>query len=218
MASEKVVGVIRRVWDETPKLKGVVLEVPEAVAAQYTTPGQIVVLRPNEKDQIYIAIASQVGEKAALELLLGEGAAAKLDLQVGAKIEMNPPTGRGFPVDKALGKDVLLFAVGSALAPIRPLVQLIRKNRSDYGRVTLYIGAHTEEDFPYRAEYDGWKRDRIDVVKAVSKPWVQELFQKDAPSVDQSVAYVCGMKAMMEQVTEVLVAAGVPAENIGRNW
>jgi NAD(P)H-flavin reductase len=118
----------------------------------------------------------------------------------------------------AEGKDVLLFAVGSALAPMRPLVNLIRAKRSDYGRVVLYAGARTADDFPYRKEFDAWKRDRIDIVCSVSKPWVQDMFKADPVPVDDAVAYVCGMKEMMDAVTATLVDAGMPAAKIGRNW
>jgi NAD(P)H-flavin reductase len=211
-------GVVRRVWRETPKLTGVVLEVSDEIAKQYTRPGQIVVLRPIDTDKVYLAIASSPGEANALELLLGGAAAEKVRPVEGMKLAFDPPSGKGFPVEMAAGKDVLLFAVGSALAPIRPLVQMIRKNRSDYGRVLLYAGANTEADFPYRNEFDAWKRDRIDLVRAISKPWVQDLFTRDPVAVNDAVAYVCGSKEMMDAVTAVLVGAGLPAARIGRNW
>jgi NAD(P)H-flavin reductase len=213
-----VEAVVRRVWRETPKLTGVVLEIDEDVAKQYTRPGQVVVLRPNEKDKVYLAIASSPGEAAAIELLMGDAVEGKVKPASGRALILDPPHGKGFPVEMAEGKDVLLFAVGSGLAPIRPLVNLIRSRRSDYGRVVLYAGAHSAEHFPYRSEFEGWKRDRIDVVRSISKPWVQEMFERDPVPVDDAVAYVCGMKEMMESVTKTLVAAGMPAERIGRNW
>jgi sulfhydrogenase subunit gamma (sulfur reductase) len=211
-------ALIRRVWRETPTLTGVLLEVPEEVAKQYTRPGQIVVLRPNDADKVYLAIASSPGEAAAIELLLGGAAMEKVKAKEGAEVLLDPPSGKGFPVEMASGKDVLLFAVGSAIAPIRPVVQMIRRNRSDYGRVVLYLGARSEEEFPYRKEFDAWKRDRIDLVRAISKPWVQEMFVRDPVPVKDAVAFVCGMKEMIEGVTETLVEAGMPMSNIGRNW
>jgi sulfhydrogenase subunit gamma (sulfur reductase) len=211
-------ALVRRVWRETPQLNGVLLEVSDDVAKQYTRPGQVVVLRPNDKDKVYLAIASAVGEAAALELLLGENAMEKVQPKEGATVILDPPMGKGFPVEMAAGKDVLLFAVGSAIAPIRPLIEMIRSDRSAYGRVVFYAGARTEDAFPYRKEYDAWKRDRIDVVRAISKPWVQDLFAKDPVPVKDAVAFVAGMKDMMESVTKTLVDAGMPNVNIGRNW
>lgn len=218
MSTAASTAVVRRLWKETPNLTGVVMEVEASVAQQYTTPGQVVVLRPNATDKIYLAIASAVGEARALELLVGAPAMAKLGLVEGQSIALDPPSGPGFKLEMAAGKDVLLFAVGSGLAPLRPVIAHLRRNRSDYGQIILYVGAHTEADFPYQREYQGWKRDRIDVVRSVSKPWVQDRFKEEAPEVKNAVAYVVGMKAMIEGVTEALVAAGLPKERIGKNW
>ena len=216
--SNRAHAVVRRIWDETPRLKGVLLEVEEAVARQYQRPGQIVVVHPNATEQVYLAISSPPGEARGLELLVGPQAAAKLALAEGVTLELDPPTGRGFPVELAQGQDVLLFAVGSALAPMRPRVESIRRARAQYGRVTLFMGAHSEEDFPYAREYEDWHRDQIEVVRAISRPWVQELFRARAVSVENAVAFVAGMKGMMEGVTEALIAAGMPKERIGKNW
>jgi NAD(P)H-flavin reductase len=206
------------VWSETPALTGLVLEVDPTVAARYERPGQVVVLRPSARDAVYLAIASSPGEHAAFELLLGAPAMSKIQPADGKAIEIDPPSGKGFPIEMAEGHDVLLFAVGSALAPIRPLVEMIRRRRSAYGKVTLYAGAHTEAHFPYRGEHDAWRRDRIDLVKAISKPYVQDLFRRDPVPVTDAVAYVCGMKDMMDAVSRALVEAGLPSERIGKNW
>lgn len=210
-------AVVRRVWDETPRLKGLEIEVPEEIAKKYERPGQVVVLRPNASDQVYMALASSPGDET-LELLVGPGGIEKLQPKVGQQIALDPPMGKGFPLEMASGRDVLLFAVGSALAPVRPLIQALRKNRGDYGRVVLYVGARSEDDFPYQHEYDAWKRDRIDIVRAISKPWVQHLFEKDPGDVNDAVAFVCGMKEMVQDVTNVLVKAGISADRIGKNW
>lgn len=218
MSTSRPTGIVRRLWKETPHLTGVVLEVSPELAARYTRPGQVVVLRPNETDQIYLAIASAPGEAQALELLVGEAALAKLKLEQGAQVVLDPPSGPGFNLEMARGRDVLLFAVGSGLAPVRPLIQHLRRDRSNYGQIILYVGAHTERDFPYQAEFEGWKRDRIDVVRSVSKPWVQDRFREESPDVRNAVAYLVGMKPMIEGVTAALVEAGLDKERIGKNW
>lgn len=215
--ADSIQATIETVTEETPSLLRIRVKCDDDVRAKYATPGQVVVVRPTPEDQVYLAIASSPGDDH-LEVLLGPGAAGKIGPEPGKTITMDPPMGRGFDVAMAKGNDVLLFAVGSAIAPIRPLVQFLRKDRSAYGRITLYVGAHTDQDFAFRGEFEDWRRDRIDVVQSVSKPWVQDKFRADPPPVDNAVAYICGMKAMMEGVTEALVAAGMPAERIGKNW
>lgn len=215
--ADSIEATITDVKQETPHLLRLRLSVDPTVLAAYSTPGQVIVARPSPDDQLYLALASSPSDDF-LEVLLGKGAADKLKPTSGDKLTMDPPMGRGFPLDPAKGKDVLMFAVGSAISPVRALVNHFRADRSAYGRITLYVGAHTEEDFPFADEFEAWRRDRIDIVKSVSKPWVQDKFEADPPPVTDAMAYVCGMKPMMESVQAALIKAGLPEDRIGKNW
>src|SRR5262249_53943202 len=146
--------------------------------------------------KVYLVLASRP-QRSPFELLLGDAADRTLALEPGMEIEIDPPSGKGYPMEILKGRDVLLFAAGSGLASIRPVIGLIREVRSDYGKVTLFLGAHTESDFPYALEFDAWKRDRIDLVRAVSRPYVQDLFVEEKLDVANSAAFVCGGKQMM---------------------
>lgn len=217
--AELVSATVRRVWAETPGLTGVVLEVEAEVAAAYRVPGQVTAVHlEDDKGPLYLALASAPGEARALELLLAPPAVERLQPVEGAQWRIQRPFGNGFALDAAAGHDVLLFAVGSAIAPMRAVVDTIRKDRSRFGRVVIYVGAYTQPDFPYQAEYPAWTADGIEVVEAVDQPWVQDRFRADPCAVENAWAFVCGMSAMMDATTEALVEAGLPAERIGRNW
>lgn len=214
-------AIVRRVWSETPGLVGVVLEVSEDVARTYERPGQFLVARPGGDERVHLVIASRPGEASAFEVLLGASARAKLAIGEGSEgrvIEIEAPQGAGYPIDLARGRDVFLLAMGSGLASLRPVIELMRLERESYGRVTAYIGAHTVHDFPYAGHYELWARDRIDIIRVVSKPWVQDRLDGDRVSVENAVAFICGSKAMMESTTRVLVGKGLPLERIRRNW
>lgn len=213
-----VAAAVRRVWNETPKLKGVLLEVEAETASAYVRPGQVVVLHLPGGGKMYMAIASAPGEAHALELLVGPEAVSRLHLAEGSRIEIDPPMGPGFDLGPARGRDVLVFAVGSALAPVRPLIEMITRERTAFGEVSLFVGAHSEEDFPYRDAYAEWQSAGVSINRAVSRPWVQDLFRAKPLPVTRAVAYVCGMKKMMDDVTAVLVEAGLPREEVRRNW
>lgn len=217
MSSRSV--TVARTWKETPLLAGVTLDAPPELRAAHVHPGQVVAARPADRPEdkaVHLALANVPGEP--LELLAAPSAVESLRLAPGAVILLEGPYGRGFPLELARGKDVLLFAVGSALAPIRPLVELIRAERGEYGRVSLYVGALADDAFPYRARFDAWKRDRIDVVPVLDPRWVQDVFAEDPLELEDAVAFVCGMQAMMDGVTEVLGRFGLTAEHVHRNW
>ena len=209
---------VARTWPETAVLTGALLDASEGVRAEHVAPGQVIAADVEAEDgEVYLALASAPGDPQ-LELLVARPAAERLGLLEGATLRIRGPFGKGFPLEAARGRDVLLFAVGSALAPIKPLVEMIRRERAEYGRVTLYVGALDEHAFAYRGQYDAWMRDRVDVVKVRDPEWVQNVFAADPLPVDDSVAYVCGMTEMMDGVTEVLGRQGLPPERVHRNW
>src|SRR5262245_4200059 len=112
---------VARSWDETPAFRGVVLDAPE-LAAAHERPGQYVKLE-SDAGKGFFALASAPG--APLELLVKKGAPfadALAALPVGARIAASAPAGQGYPVRDHSGQDVLLFAAGSGIAPIRSVV------------------------------------------------------------------------------------------------
>lgn len=202
---------------ETPRLTRVVLDVPPALREAYTRAGQVIVA-PHADGPTYLALASAPGESEGFMLLLGEAAQARLGWEEGQSAQITAPTGRGFPLDAAKGRDVHFFAVGSALAPIRAAIVTMLRTPDAYGAMSLYVGAHTEADFPFADDLAAWQAAGIDVQKSISKPWVQTRFTERGIDASAAAAFVCGMRPMMDAVSEALVAAGMPADRIGRNW
>ncbi len=209
---------MRAVRDETPTLKAVELDVPAEVAAAYTRPGQYVVLHPEGADKpVFMALASAPGA-APLELLVGPAAAARLPLEAGAEIAMDAPGGKGFPIELAEGKDVLLFAVGSGMSAIRSVIEHIRAHRDRYGSVVLFAGAHTDADHAYVDRTAEWEAAHVEVVRTTSKPWVQDVFRGSPRPTGNAVAFVCGMKEMVQGVTAALGEAGLAADQVRQNF
>ena len=211
-------AVVKAIKSETPTLLSVKLEVPREVALRFERPGQYIVLHPKSGDKpVFMAIASLPGDPI-LELLVGPAAQEKLQLTQGASIEVDPPQGKGYPIEMARGKDLVLFAVGSGMSAIRSVLEYVKKNRDDFGHVYLYAGAHSKADHAYSSDDDAWRSSRMTVRRTNSKPWVQDVFRSDSIAVDGAVAFVCGMKDMVAAVTEALVSAGMPKENVRQNF
>lgn len=209
-------AVVKNITNETPTLLSVALEVSDEVKTAFVTPGQYIVLHPEGDKPVFMAIASAPGSD--LELLVGPGAADKLGLVAGASIEIDPPAGKGYAIDLAKNKDIILFSVGSGLSAIRSVIDFVRAHREDYGRVVLFHGAHTDEDHAYRRLDEVWATANIEVRRSNSKPWVQDVFRANPVPVESAVAFVCGMKEMVAGVTEALVEAGLDAGQVRQNF
>lgn len=220
-------------WDETPALRGLRLLLPPVAAAEHQRPGQVVKVRvaPGEG---YFALASAPSADGRAELLVKRGApvadAVVEAARPGASLELTSPFGRGFPLESARGRDVLLFAAGSGVAPIRSLVQAIIARRDEVDRVVLFYGQRRGAEFAYRAEHLGWERRGVRVVLCPSDeddtwPGVRGRVQEAAHALDwggarpaQASAFVCGMSPMVKEVRAALAAAGAPPEHVHVNF
>lgn len=208
--------------DETPSLRSLTLDVPPEVAASYRVPGQYVRVRLPGGEDAPFALASAPGEPLQLLVKRSEGLADSLAaLEPGAKLEVGEAMGAGFPLEGSAGKDVLLFATGSGIAPIRAVLRAILADRERYGSVHLFHGVRTEEDLPYRAELERYAAGGVRVHRVISQRegghYVQERFRRELPPVRDAVAFLCGLPGMIHGSTAALRHAGMPPERIHLN-
>ncbi len=139
-------------------------------------------------------------------------------LEVGAVIGVRGPYGRGWPIESARGKDVLIIAGGIGLPPLRPVITKIAEERRDYGRLEILYGARTPDQMIFPYEYDDWrkiKETRLELtVDSVppSTAWqhkvgvVTTLFSEMETSPENSLVMTCGPEIMMRFVVRGLLA------------
>lgn len=200
------------------------------IPASHDRAGQYLKLSLPGKGEGLFAIASAPGARGdVLELLIKSGGAladALVALPVGATVQASTAQGRGFPLEEARGRRVLLFATGSGISAVRSLIGVIQQDRASYGEVTLYFGARTPDAFAYRSELDAWAHGQIRVIRTVSQPgasgWqgLQGYVQTHVPlePLAEAAAFLCGQKGMVQGVTEALVRQGLPRERIYLNF
>lgn len=222
-----------RVATVTPAAEGlihVLLEVPPAVAAAHTQPGQYVKVAVPETGEGFFAIASRPGfDEGRLELLLKLGGAvtdAIARLGAGGEVRVTAAQGKGFPLERAVGRDLVLVATGSGISPVRSVIETILPRRSELGIVSLYFGARTPSSFAYHEAFDAWRAASVDVFPVASRPqdtgwtgltgYVQS--HLEGVHLATGLAFLCGQKAMVEAVRKALVERGMQEESIFLNF
>jgi NAD(P)H-flavin reductase len=141
----------------------------------------------------------------------------------GAVIGVRGPYGNPWPVERAVGHDVLIVAGGIGLAPLRPAICELARNRSQYGRIQILIGARVPDDLLYTAEYETWRTHDIEVVETVDRAegdWkgrvgvVPILFYALRPDPKQTFVFTCGPEIMLRFVIFESMARRIPKERI----
>ncbi len=82
-------------------------------------------------------------------------------IEVGQQVTVRGPYGNGFPVETAFkGKDMLFIAGGIGLAPVRSVINYVRDNRENYGKVDIVYGSRSKEDLVHYQEIiNEWMTD-----------------------------------------------------------
>jgi NAD(P)H-flavin reductase len=123
-----------------------------------------------------------------------------------------------------VNRDILVVAGGIGLAPLRPLIYHVLRNRSQYGKLVVLYGARSPRDMLYRKELAAWaSRPDTQVLSTVDYggvSWrgrvgvVTSLFKFVRIQPSRTAAMMCGPEIMMRFVSRELLSAGMAAEDL----
>lgn len=155
---------------------------------------------------------------------VGEVTRALCRLQPGSTVGVRGPYGTPWPMDAAVGADLLVIAGGVGLAPLRPVVYQALEQRAAYGRCVLLAGARTPEHLLFREELEAWqRRDDVTVLVTVDRAatgWngrvgvVPALLAEVELDPGRTVAFVCGPEVMMHFSVRELARRGFSDDRI----
>lgn len=147
---------------------------------------------------------------------------ALAQLRPGDAIGVRGPFGTGWPLAEAAGRDVLFVAGGIGLAPLRPAIRSVLRDRERFGRVILLLGARTPGDLLYEDELAEWKSE-MNVIVTVDRgtpDWtghVGVVTNRITPAkldARRTIAMTCGPEIMMRYTVAELQKAGLPGDRI----
>ena len=227
--------VITRVREEAREIRS--FDMRPAGEARTTRvkflPGQVAALRVGgaAERSFYFAFAS-APEDEELEFLVkragGDGGQAFYHLGEGDPVELTSVVGHGFPLDAHRGKDLIMIAMGTGVAPLRSTLRHALSRADDFGQLVVLYGARTPDDFCYRDETETWQAAGVELRQVVSKPdgyewagstgYVQSLLDHVLPGLTEPVALVCGSPEMITHTRARLQEMGLAPEAILTNY
>lgn len=142
----------------------------------------------------------------------------------GDVLGVRGPFGSSWPMDEAVGCDVVAVAGGIGLAPLRSALYSLFRARGRFGRILLLYGARNPNNILYLAELKKWRRDfDVDVqiiVDAAAGGWggdvgvVTKLIPRAAFDAKKTLAMICGPEVMMRFTVAELCDRGVDQQRI----
>ncbi len=200
-----------------------------------SVPGGNFAFRPGQFNMLYVFGTGEVpisisGDPARPQVLVhttravGTVTSVMRRLRPGDMLGVRGPFGSSWPLEQAIGHDLVLVVGGLGLAPMRPLIYEVLANRECFGRVALLYGARTPEDILYRDELEAWQDSgAIAVYQTVDRavePWqgnvgmVTRLISRAPVGRHSCLAMVCGPEMMMRASIRALEQRGVAPQRI----
>jgi len=141
--------------------------------------------------------------------------------QPGEVLSVRGPFGNAWPVDGIAGADVVVVTGGIGLAPLRPAILALLRDRERYGRLQLLYGGRSPDQLLYEPELAEWPARGIEVaitVDSAGPEWVghvgvvTRLIGRAEIDGPRTVALLCGPEVMMRFAAAALAARGVGAD------
>lgn len=142
----------------------------------------------------------------------------------GDVIGLRGPFGSAWPITAARGKDVCIVAGGIGLAPLRPVMYAMLRERTAFERIILLYGARSPLDLLYRVELEEWaKEHNVEILVTVDRgdsSWkgyigvVTSLFSYIKLDARATVGYLCGPETMMKYTIDEMERRGLAEDQI----
>lgn len=144
-------------------------------------------------------------------------------LKRGDVLGVRGPFGSPWPIEESTGKDVVIVAGGIGLAPLRPAVYQLLRQREKYGKIVLLYGTRSPNDILFKRELEQWRsRFDLDVFVTVDRGiggWrgsvgvVTTLIHRAPFDPSGAIAFLCGPEVMMRFTVMELQKRGIPMDH-----
>jgi len=200
---------------------------PQVQSAYQFEPGQFNMLYLHGVGEIPISIVSDPKDELIFEHTIravGRVSNAMSCLKPGGFIGVRGPYGRGWPLQAAEQRDVVVVTGGLGCAPVVSVINYIAHRRERFGKLNIVQGVKHSSDFIWRERYDHWREmPDTTVLLAADRgepiwPWhigrVTDLFdQLDFDPAHVSVM-LCGPEGMMRVVVRQMLDRKVAESDI----
>ncbi len=220
---------VRRVTRETHDTVTIVLDPPKPRGGPGFAPGQFDMLYLFGAGEVAVSISGDPSRPDSLAHTVRAVGAVTTPLTAirrGDELGVRGPYGSAWPLSEAARKraDLILIAGGIGLAPLRPVICSVLRDRKSFGRLTLLYGARTPADLLWRIQRERWRAEPDVAMRVVvdrgDREWlgrvgvVTDLLAGLDFDAARTVAMVCGPEVMMRFVARDLLSRGMSADDI----
>lgn len=190
-------------------------------------PGQFNMIYLYGVGEVAISIVSDPRDEHLFDhtiRMVGRTTKALAKLKSGDYLGIRGPFGRGWPMQSAKGKDVVLMIGGLGCAPLVSVIHYVLRRREKFGRLVIMQGVKHSNDMIWREQYQQWAQQENSQVLLTAdqagQGWpfntglVTKLIKQAKFDPNNAITMLCGPELMMLASAEALQDRGIPNEDI----
>ena len=197
------------------------LPTPEQRAVYCFLPGQFNMLYLPAVGEVPISLSSDPEDEILGHTVRSAGRVTRAlaRLQPGEYLGVRGPYGRGWPLQEAGGRDVVIVTGGLGCAPVLAVVHYVLRRRKSFGRLVVIQGVKHSRDLLWPQAYQEWARQPDTQVLVAADageplwPWhvgsAIPLIEQAVFDTDHALAMLCGPEGMMVAAARALAARGL---------
>lgn len=146
------------------------------------------------------------------------------NINIGDELGVLGPFGRGWPVAKAKGHDVVIVTGGLGCAPVVSVINYLIRRREQFGKIIILQGVKHSDDFFFKKQYAIWQQEKdVEVYIAADQggpQWpfytghVTKFIEQLTLDPDKTITMMCGPEAMMKVAVTALKEQKISEEMI----
>ncbi len=231
MLNEPLIPTVCKITDvrrDTPDVKTFRVVTPDGKKPFDHMPGQCAMVSIPGVGESMFSITSSPTNKEFMEFSIKKcGCVTEVihSLEAGSEITVRGPYGRNFPVEEDLkGKDLIFIAGGIAIAPLRSVINYVRDNRENYGKVDIIYGARSSNDLVDIEEIKNeWRNEKdFNVYLTIDREeddWEEHVgfvpsYVKEVNLDPNATVILCGPPIMIKFTLQALMELGFKKERV----
>lgn len=133
------------------------------------------------------------------------------------------PYGNAWPIDKLIGKDVVIIAGGMGLVPLKPLIYELLRFQKEFKKLVFFAGFRTPEHVLFNDDLKIWSKKfdyfKVAVEKSQAGWWgetgmITDMIERLKFDTKNTIVLSCGPDIMFKFVNEVLQKKGTTDKQI----
>lgn len=220
--------IVNRI-QESPSIFTLQLRFTDASQRRHYTfkPGQFNMLSLFGVGEVAISLTSDPemrGEFTHTIRAVGRVTKALARLKVGDSIGIRGPYGRGWPVELALDKEIVIVTGGLGCAPVMGMINYLIKRPNQYKNLKILQGVKHSQDFIFAKRYKEWYLiPNTEIYIAADQadatwPWqigrITNRIESLSLNPSDTIVMSCGPEIMMKTAAETFLKKHIAEQHI----